>query len=225
MSVNYSDALDELFGMVKAIFDQAKWSDLFGYTIDVRWPGVALATKPDMTKLWARVSFQIVSEPQASLSNAAGNKMYETTGLLYVQLFCPRNQPDSMDNGRELAVDMRNRFRHDSPSQEIWFRNQTVRELPETEENYPINVVVTFSYKTLQQGFASIGDGMLRQRLITGVVDGVNRTFIINGNPESLIWHQNGLAMKTPDDFLYVDGVVTTTVPPALDTTLLAIGE
>lgn len=225
MSLNYDDALDELFGMVKAVFDDPKWSLLLGYDIDVRWPGVAIETKPAMDELWARVSMQIITEEQASLANVAGNKMYETTGLLYVQLFCPRNQPASMDNGRQLAVDMRNAFRHDSPSQELWFRNQTVRELPETTENYPINVVVTFSYKTLQQGFASIGDGMLRQRLITGDVDGVNTTFIINGNPESLVWIQNGSVMSTPDDYSYVNGVVETIVPPALLTKLLAIGE
>lgn len=149
MSILYSDAIDELFGIVEAVFVSAPITALFG-TIDVRWQGVGIASQPDRTKVWARVSTQMVTDMQIALAQNANKNLYEATGLLYVQLFCPRNVATSMENGRTLALAMRNAFRKQSPSGEIWFRNQVITELPETTDFYPITVKTEYRYKTIQ---------------------------------------------------------------------------
>lgn len=155
MSITYDQALDEIYGIAKAVFDDSQWPTLFGYTLDIRYQGVPKASKPDMQKLWVRVSSQIVGDGQASLTNVQGARMYEAHGLLFIQLFCPRNVGGSLDKGMKLAMALQNAFRKPSPSNEIWFEGtpgQVIRVLPETEESYPVNVVVAFRYQTLNTG-------------------------------------------------------------------------
>lgn len=148
MTTTYHDAIDEMFASAKAVFDGTA-AALLGYVPDVRWPGAPLATVPDYTKLWARVSLQIVTDEQASLANNNDKRFFWATGLLFIQLFCPRNVGGSIDKGRLIAEQIQNKFRHQSTSGEIWYRNAKVVELPETEDSYPINVIVQFKYKTI----------------------------------------------------------------------------
>lgn len=148
--IGYQAAIDEMFGIVKAtLVDDTGIQTLLGYTMDVRWPMDALPNKPDITRLWAKVSKQTVTDKQACLTNVNGVRVFETRGLLYVQLFCPRDQPAALTQGNVAASNMQAAFRKQSPSGEIWFYDQAIRELPETPENYPINVVTSFYYRTL----------------------------------------------------------------------------
>lgn len=150
MSISYQEAKDEVFGRANVVLTNGDTNALLGYLPDVRWQGVPKANKPDEDKLWARVSSQIVTDAQAALANANGNRLYEAGGLLYVQLFCPKGNADMPTDGVILAEALQAAYREQSDSSEIWYRNQRILELPETADNYPINVVVEFRYKTLQ---------------------------------------------------------------------------
>lgn len=142
MPYDYQAAIDELFGIAAV--------PLAAANIDVKWPGAPQSAKPAREKTWARVSAQIVTDDQSSLANSAGKKRYHATGLLYVQLFCSRIEANGLDNGRTIAKAVQAAFRVDAPSGVMWFRDQKIRELPITEESYPINVVVTFEYESIQ---------------------------------------------------------------------------
>jgi hypothetical protein len=149
MSLTYSQATDELFGMVKAVFDNS--NSLIGYIPDLRWPGIPRGDKPDDTKYWARPSAQWVTDQQSALANDNGTKIYEAVGLLYVQLFAPLGQANSPEKLRALGEMLQAKFRSQSDSSEIWFRNQRIIELPEDSKNYKANFVTQFTYKTLQE--------------------------------------------------------------------------
>lgn len=148
MAITQQDVIDELFGSVKQVFDAS--TSFIGYIPELVWPGNPIGNKPDNSKYWGRASQQHVTDQQSALANADGLKLYEATGLLYVQVFCPRNQAESPELGRKLALALQTRFREQSDSAEVWFRNARVLELAETAKNYPINFVVTFTYKTIQ---------------------------------------------------------------------------
>lgn len=153
MSINYADAIDEMFGTVKAVND-ALSTGILGYVPELRYQSVALGTKPAMDKVWLRASQMNVTEDQVSLSDVNETRMFETIGLLNVQVFCPRDVASSIENGRALAGVLRDAFRQQSKSGEIWYRKQKMVELPETADNYPINVIVEFRYKTIHaRGF------------------------------------------------------------------------
>lgn len=149
MPTTQQDAIDELFGSVKQVFDAS--TSFISYIPDLRWPGNPIGGKPDDSKVWGRASQQHVVDQQASLSSASGKTLYEATGLLYVQIFTPRNRPESPELGRKLAVALQTKFRAQSDSGELWYRNGRILDLPEVAKNYRINFVVEFKYKTLKQ--------------------------------------------------------------------------
>lgn len=150
MATTYHAAIDEMFATADGVLIGYA-ATLLGYALDVRWPGVPVSSKPDKTRLWARVSAQIVTDAQVSLANANRISLFQATGLLNVQLFCPRNVGASIDNGRLIGEAIQNAFRTLSTSGEIWYTNQKVVELPEAGESYPITVSVRYTYKTLSQ--------------------------------------------------------------------------
>lgn len=146
--MTYAQALDSMFASVKATLDASGMS-LVGYKPDTRWPGVPIASPPDKTKLWARVSVQIATDGQAALANFQGITLYEAMGLLYVQLFCPRNLAASLPNGRLVAIALQATFRSLGATGDIWYRNAKFVELPETDDNYPVTFSTVFEYNTL----------------------------------------------------------------------------
>lgn len=148
MPITQQDAIDEIFGSVKQVFDAS--TSFIGYIPELRWPGNPVGNKPDDSKIWGRASQQIVTDDQASLSSANGKTLYEAVGLLYVQIFTPRNKPESPALGLQLALKLRDKFQAQSNSAEVWFRKAIARELPEVAKNYRINFVVEFRYKTLK---------------------------------------------------------------------------
>lgn len=145
---DYQAAIDEMFGMIKTAVESAAAQAIA--VIDMRWPGMPKPAAVPMDSYWARISTQIVTDNQSSLTNANGVKRFRAIGLLYFQLFCPRTQPSRLDSGRQLAELVQKAFRSPAPSGSIQFRSAQIRELPPTEENYPINVVVTFEYDSVQ---------------------------------------------------------------------------
>lgn len=155
MAILPTEAVDEMFSSVKAAVDASQ--SIIGYAPEMRWPGAAKGSKPDMTSFWLRTSLQIVTEDQSSLANDFGSRMYESVGLLFVQLFCPRNLPGSIDKGRLLAERIKSVFRQQSISGEVWYKNPKVVPLPETDQSYPFNVVITFSFRTLRTNGEDIG--------------------------------------------------------------------
>lgn len=224
MSINYPAVIDEMFTTVKAIADGS--SDLIGYVPEVRWQGVPKSTKPPVDKFWLRASKMIVTEQQASLSSVDDTRMWEAIGLMYVQCFCPRNLASSIDNGRLFAERMRNAFRQQSLSGEIWYRNQKVVELPETAESYPINVVIEFHFKTLTSKTAPAEDDtMLRDFAIAGAVDNTNQTFILSPTPTTLMWFWNGVLQSSPADYVLVGNEVTMSLAPKIGDHLQAVGS
>jgi hypothetical protein len=184
MPSTYSDAIDNMFGMVQAIWNQA--ASIVGYTPILRWPGEEIAAKPPVDQIWSRVSTQIVTDEQTAFANNNGVRLYHAKGLLFIQLFCPRTNAD-LNIGRQFAQFIREGFRKESPDGNIWFTNQRILELPPTDTNYPINVVVTFEYDGVS-GQVNIGP-LIVQLLSRGkhypveAIDGIRHVFTFVGLP------------------------------------------
>lgn len=144
--ITYADAIDTIFGMVNAAWQSAV--GIVGYAPQIRWQGQEQPAKPPVDKIWARVSQQIVTDNQAALAGGNGKRLYHAKGLLYIQLFCPRNAGD-LTIARIFAQYVREVFRTESPDGNIWFTNQRIVELAPTPLAYPINVSCNFEYDNL----------------------------------------------------------------------------
>ncbi len=143
--ISYEAAIDEMFDAFNVAW-LANSSAVASYVPEVRWPGVEEPEIPEASKFWARVSQQTVDEGQSTLRNGDAGQRYTTDGLIFVQIFCPKSDSESMTKGRKLAIIARNAFRGHSTSGNVWFRNARINELSPEEKFYRFNVVAEYEY-------------------------------------------------------------------------------
>lgn len=125
---------------------------IVSYVPEIRWQGVQYRDLPDGSKFWVRVSKQTVFEEQTTLSaceGAPGQKRYTASGLVFVQIFCPKSNTQAFELGQELAKIARNAFRGKTTPGKIWFRNVRINELNPEELYERFNVVTEFEYDEL----------------------------------------------------------------------------
>jgi hypothetical protein len=145
--IDYVSAIDAMFSIAQAAI--ARVSDNIVHIAETRWPGVAEKNPPNENVYWIRVSEQVVLSGQASLSSSvgkAGSKRYETTGLLFIQIFCPKSDPTAVPNGRLIQTALVNAFRAPSGDSNLWFRNQMPKPMSFNPTSYQFNVAVTYQY-------------------------------------------------------------------------------
>lgn len=146
MTTTYSGATDEICGAFWQAWNAAEVSSLIGYIPDVRWPLVEEPAQPDSSKFWVRVSIQTVFEEQTALAGNDLKRRYTASGLVFVQLFCPKSVSNSGQNGRTLAEIARAAFRGKSTPNKVWFKNVRINELSPENLFHRFNVVAEFEY-------------------------------------------------------------------------------
>lgn len=146
---------DEVADEINALFLEA-WTQgspaIVGSVPEIRWQGVQERDIPEPSKFWCRVSRQTVTEEQATLSTCEGRpgqKKYTASGLVFVQIFCPKSNQQAFELGQKLAKVARNAFRGKSTPGGIWFRNVRINELSPEELYERLNVVAEFEYDEL----------------------------------------------------------------------------
>ena len=101
---------------------------------------------------WARISMQSVMSQQTAfaLTDEPGEcpQVFETNGLIYVQVFAPITERDAFHYGDLLATKARDIFRRAGTASGVWFRNARAVELPfrAGDTEYRWNVVVEYEY-------------------------------------------------------------------------------
>lgn len=146
MTTTFSGAADEICSTFWQSFNVAEVSSLVGYIPDVRWPMVEEPGEPDSSKYWARLSVQTVFEEQTAIAGNDLKRRYTASGLVFVQLFCPKSVSDSGEVGRKLAELARAAFRGKSSPNNVWFRNVRINELSPENLFHRFNVVAEFEY-------------------------------------------------------------------------------
>lgn len=151
MTTTRSEARNEINGLFLAAWN-ANAAAIVGYVPNVEWQGVQPRTTPDPSKYWARVSMQTVFEEQTTLSTCEGKpgqKRYTASGLVFVQLFCPKSLGQAFELGGELAEVAKKAFRGKSTPGKVWFRNARINEIDPEDLYYRYNVVTEFEYDEL----------------------------------------------------------------------------
>lgn len=153
MTATPEQAEDETFALFKAAWDDGA-SAIVGYTPEVRYEGKEKTSVPAVSKYWVRISMQFVAEDQATLSDCvavAGSKRFETSGLVFVQVFAPKtDSAEGYRKGRLLAKLARNAFRgkHTSPGN-VWFRRCRINNVLPDADFYKFNVVSDFQFQEI----------------------------------------------------------------------------
>lgn len=147
--MTYAEAIDEVYGVCKAALDAAVIAAIVP-SCQQRWPGVPEPEYPPNDAFWCRASYQTVTDEQSTLSNAGGKRRYEANGLFYLQLFCPLKVANSLPDGRLFMQAVQGAFRKPSPSGVMTFHAAPIRELGNTDEAYPITLMVKCQYENIQ---------------------------------------------------------------------------
>lgn len=148
MTATYPQAVDAMFKLFNDAWN-AGAAAIVGSVPHVRWPDVEEPAKPITDAYWCRVSLNTILEGQTTLKVGVApseNRRYTSTGLLFVQLFCPMSDAQAADKGRQLAVLARNAFRGNETSNGVWFRNARIVPLAPEENAYRFNIVVEYEY-------------------------------------------------------------------------------
>lgn len=144
MSDNYSgaEAEAEIFDLIQEYCVDGASVEL-GYVLEMLFPGVIEAA-PDKTKFWGRVSTQtVLSRKVGFVADGIGGRdrnKYEVTGLLFVQLFCPR-VPGAYNQMKDIADEMVSVFREHRSPKSLTFKNSRWTGIPPEDAFFRINVI------------------------------------------------------------------------------------
>jgi len=151
MTTTFTEARDEINSLFFAKW-KAETAAIVGYVPEVLWHNVQSRDIPNSSKYWARVSQQAVLESQTTLSTCEGKpgqKRYTADGLVFVQIFAPKQLGNSAQFAGKLAEVARNAFRGKSTPGKVWFRNARIIDIEPEDQFYRFNVVAEFQYDEL----------------------------------------------------------------------------
>lgn len=144
MTATYDEAKDEIFSQFYTAW-KAQSAAIAGYEPEAWWQNLEKPYKPPQDKFWVRVSTQSVIEEQSTFRDGV-EKRYTGSGLVFVQLFCPKTLGDADTLGGKLAEVARNAFRGKKTTGGVWFRNVRINNLEPEELFYRFNVVAEYEY-------------------------------------------------------------------------------
>lgn len=140
----YLAARDELIAQLMTA--RTAWETFLAYAPTVIVQGIGEPWKQPTDKLWMRFSQQTVIEPQATLAGNDLKRRYTTEGLVFIQIFSPKNPTTEYDKALNVAQLVKNAYRGKESENCIWFRNTRIQELPPEEAWNRINVVSEYTY-------------------------------------------------------------------------------
>lgn len=143
--ISYEDAIDDIFAQINTEWI-ANTPDITGNIPTLYWQGVEEPNPESFSSYWGRVSQQTVLDEQAGFRNGSCGQSYTNEGLVFVQIFCPKSDAQSMEKGRKLAIVARDAYRGKSTSGKVWFRKVTINEIPPEGNWYRFNVVAEYEY-------------------------------------------------------------------------------
>jgi hypothetical protein len=147
-ATDYTSATAEVFAILSAAI--AAQTIVADYMPVLRTPGdvETLATKRDVTEIYIKSAYQTVTDSQSSFRNGNLKRKYTATGMLGVQILCPKNDPSAYGYGKLLAGLVQNAFRQPPSGGSVWYSNQRIIEVGAVQNDNQINVFVTCSYET-----------------------------------------------------------------------------
>lgn len=134
----------------------ANAADIVGYLPEIRMPRIVYKDPINPAVHWGRLSIQSVLASQAAFAaydptedDGPKRKKYEESGLVFVQLFGPRQDVEAAEQQDQFAQIARAAFRGISLPGKIWFRNARINDLDDEDEMLRLNVVVEYEYNEI----------------------------------------------------------------------------
>lgn len=140
--MSYIDAVNDMFLLFNNTWN-AETTSIVGYIPKVEWQGVE-SDGVDNSKYFARISQQGVTDSQRTLK--VSKNRYDVTGLLFIQIFCPRSDMEAMYKGRQLSEIVKNAYRGVHTPSNVWFRNVRIKELEPEASFLQFQVIAEYEF-------------------------------------------------------------------------------
>lgn len=141
------DAVSAVDEMRQLFLDGWQASDVLTPMPEIRWAGNEKDGIP--AGFYVRFYHQILKSPQsAHMTDAGGGSkpIYDTSGLLFVQVYAPINAEDSERIGELLAQRARDIYRGVETNSGVWFRNARYNPEANDAQYYRFLVTVAFEF-------------------------------------------------------------------------------
>lgn len=158
LAVDYSSATAEIFSVLTAAYNDPDIGALVlttqvlgagnGYVPTLRTPGDIDVTPRDVSKILVKSAYQTVTDSQSAFRNGYGARKYTATGMLGIQVLCPKNVANSYVCGKLLASLVQKAFRNPPSGGSVWYSNERIIEVGSVQNDNQINIFVTASYET-----------------------------------------------------------------------------
>lgn len=128
---------------------------IIGAPVEIRYQGNVYTTEPDRSKYWVRLSTVTLRSEQATLSTSAselGKKRYKVRGMIFVQVFGPRQTIGANEKCGELAYLARKILRKNPPQHDanVWFTNATAENLEPIDNWLRWDTSASFTFDEFQ---------------------------------------------------------------------------
>jgi hypothetical protein len=113
------------------------------------WQGFEPSAPLPASFYWVRIAINTMVENQTTLCSTVGTEgqnRYTASGIVVIQLFCPRSIAGSYQTGGLLAQVARNAFRGKESPNGVWFRNATVKDVSPEDAYWRFNMTCNFVY-------------------------------------------------------------------------------
>lgn len=149
MTVSPQTARKQIFQRILDCWS-ANAGDILSPIPELRFQGLELSGIPGATSFWARASTQLVTTRQAAHAMPeapdGSNVVYETHGLVFLQIFAPMKNPEAWAKGELLAQVGQRMFMASETSSAVWFRNPRMVELQNDGTWYRWNVIAEYQF-------------------------------------------------------------------------------
>lgn len=153
MSTSPQIARKEIFALLDAGWT-AGAPAIMGGVPQVRYQGVEERTLPGAVEYWARASTQMVTTGQRAhqMNPTPGQSpvVFETNGVILIQIFAPMKNRDSYAKGELLAELAQCMFMATETVSGVWFRNPRINELENDGTWYRWNVIVDYQFNQIR---------------------------------------------------------------------------
>jgi len=150
MSVTYTDARAEMYGLVKTEMLVACVPTIVG-SLGFRFKGEPNPNPIPSDSFTVRTSIKTVTgtlSAHVTSDDGQSKKQFTATGLIFISIFAPLNKNDYIKGGN-IAQAAKTMLELSETSRNVWFRNVRINELDDEDSNYGWNVVGEFTYDTI----------------------------------------------------------------------------
>jgi hypothetical protein len=144
----FDGARDEILAAFRTAWT-AGTPPITGTVPPVGYEGVETAASQPSTAPFARIVIRHVGGRQATLSNQDGQRTFEKTGIIGVQIFAPLVAGLGLTVVEALAKVAKSAFEGRATPSGVWFRNVRAVEVGPDGAMFQINVWADFEYDEL----------------------------------------------------------------------------